>query len=397
MQLKTSLMLTNATRLWVAADNIQPPFANQLIFDGSGTIDTVLMKEAVKTASAANPGSRYIIRGMLGRSRWVDSGITPPLRIVDASGWDGLGPEGAPGCINERLSPFEGPTCEVIILQGDPLRIAFRTHHGVMDGRGTLTWAEDIFRALRGEPVIGSDPLVSEYELLNISREKIEKAIPYVYAAPTGRASGAARGITWKRVITTGNYKFLLPKVMICVARQVWKHSSANARFGISVDMRTRSSGLRTTNNLTNAIFIDFGPEVNHRELSELISRRLKNREDGTYTLEDRLICHTPLWLLETIMKRTIRAQHFSGQYRYSAFVSNIGRVPLDNFSGGGFTAKAFWGIPPGLELVPLFLGVSGHDDRVELIATMPRVLADRGRLDALMLDILDELTTMKD
>ena len=138
MQLKTSLMLTNATRLWVAADNIQPPFANQLIFDGSGTIDTVLMKEAVKTASAANPGSRYIIRGMLGRSRWVDSGITPPLRIVDASGWDGLGPEGAPGCISERLSPFEGPTCEVIILQGDPLRIAFRTHHGVMDGRGTL-------------------------------------------------------------------------------------------------------------------------------------------------------------------------------------------------------------------------------------------------------------------
>jgi hypothetical protein len=260
-----------------------------------------------------------------------------------------------------------------------------------------MTWAEDIFRALRGEPVHGSDPEVSEYELLNISKGKIEKAISYVYGAPTGRSSGSEWGVTWRRVIADGSYKSLLPKVMICIARQVWKHSGQNARFGIPVDMRSRREGLCTTSNLTNAFFIDFGRDMTHGELSGIISRRQKNRDDGAYTLEDRLICHTPLWLLGMLMKRETLAHHKSGHYRYSAFVSNMGRVPLELFSGGGFTANAFWGIPPGLGMVPLFLGVTGHADRVELIASMPKVLATGGRMDELMRNILEELAAMKD
>ncbi len=392
-----SLLLTNATRVWVAADNLYPPFANQLIFDGSGEFDIPQLEKAIAAASRANPGSRYVLRGVLGRSRWVDSGVTPPLKVVDGLGWDGMGPDGAPPIISERLCPHSGPACQVALLTGAPTRIIFRTHHGVMDGRGTLTWAEDIFRALRGEPVIGSDPSISENELLNISTTTIEKAIPYVFGAPTGRARGDSPGLTWKRVIARGAYKSLLPKIMICVARQVWKHSTENARFGIPVDMRERRQGLRTTNNLTNAFFIDFGPETSHEELREIISRRQKKREDGAYTLEDRLIRHMPLRLLQSVIRRTAQQQHASGRYRFSAFVSNMGRVPLEYFSGGGFSAHTFWGIPPGLGFVPLFLGVAGHDDRIEVIASMPEVLASGGRLEELIRNILEELNTMKD
>lgn len=392
-----SLKLTNATRLWVAADRIDPPFVNQLVFDGRGAFDYGKLEAAINIASAANPGSRYVLRGMLGSSHWVDSGVTPRLRVVDGAGWDGMGPEGAPVCLSETLSVTAGPSCEVVVITGSPMRVVFRSHHGVMDGRGTLTWAEDIFRALRGEPVTGSDPCVSENDLLNISKGKIEKAISYVYGAPTGRADGDSAGLTWRRVIAAGSYSSLLPRVMICVARQVWRFSNENARFGISVDMRSRRDGLRTTNNLTNAFFIEFGPGMNYDELGQIISRRQKNREDGAFTLEDRLICHTPLMLLSAVMKSQTRAHHRSGLYRYSAFVSNMGRVPVEPFSGGGFTAEAFWGIPPGLGMVPLFLGVAGHADRVELIASMPRVLADSGRLDEFMRNILDELACMRD
>lgn len=179
-----SLKLTNSTRLWVAADMIDPPFANQLIFDGSGAFELDKLENAISMASAANPGSRYVLRGMLGSSRWVDSGVTPRLRVVDGAGWDGMGPEGAPACLRESLSVASGPSCEVVVITGSPLRIVFRSHHGIMDGRGTLTWAEDIFRALRGEPVTGSDPMLCEYDLLNISKGKIERAISYLYGAP---------------------------------------------------------------------------------------------------------------------------------------------------------------------------------------------------------------------
>ena len=374
-------MLTNATRLWVAADRICPPFVNCIFFDGTGSFDVKELKKAIEIASDANPGCRYVLRGFLGRSRWIDSGITPPLREVHAPDWDGMGPEGAP-FLDEPLSAYTGPTCEVLLVHGDPLRIGFRSHHGVTDGRGLMTWMEDIFRALRGERVIGSDPLISEDELLNIREGVTEKPIPYIYTAPTGRAEGNERGFTWKRMTIQGRFKKLLPKVMLCICQEVWKHNLGNVRFGIPIDMRYRKEDVRSTNNLTNAFYFEVSPETTEEEIMEIIVKRQEQRDDGAYTLEDYLIRYIPIWLLAMVMKKEITDHHKSGCYRYSAVVSNMGRIPLEYFAAGGFTPTAIWGIPPGIEYVPFFIGTASHNDVLELIVSVPKVLATGGRMD---------------
>jgi len=153
-QLYTRNMSFNE-RLFVVADRLHPPVANRFIFEGTGVPDPERWRRAVEIASAANPGSRLVLKGRLGGCRWVDSGVTP--QVIEAPECEqGVLPKEAP-YLQKPLYPETGPTCDVVLVPGRPMRVIFRTHHGVMDGRGTLTWAEDVFRALRGEHCTGSD------------------------------------------------------------------------------------------------------------------------------------------------------------------------------------------------------------------------------------------------
>jgi hypothetical protein len=50
------------------------------------------------------------------------------------------------------------------------------------------------------------------------------------------------------------------------------------------------------------------------------------------------------------------------------------------------------WGIPPSIETTPFFLGMASNGDLSELILTMPKNLASRGRLDGILAVLCDGL-----
>jgi hypothetical protein len=71
-----------------------------------------------------------------------------------------------------------------------------------------------------------------------------------------------------------------------------------------------------------------------------------------------------------------------TGRFGASAAVSNLGRLELAAFHGGGFSARRAFFIPPGNPAQPFFLALAGHPAGVELVATTPAALAPAGRLD---------------
>src|SRR5512142_1834581 len=83
-------------RLFVVGNKLSPPMMNQGIFEGKGVLDYGLWKKAVDAASEANPGSRLVLKGVLGSCRWVDSGINPPVIEIKDSKWSGSGWEHGP-------------------------------------------------------------------------------------------------------------------------------------------------------------------------------------------------------------------------------------------------------------------------------------------------------------
>ncbi|HSA13340.1 MAG TPA: hypothetical protein P5346_01255 [Spirochaetota bacterium] len=384
MKKKPARKMSNASRLWVSFGNLWPPFCNQMVIEGSGSIDFDALGAAVEKASAANPGSRLVLRGFLSRSRWIDSGLVPGVRRADGSGWSGLGPEGAP-FLDGKFDIRSGPTCEVLVIEGSPLRLAFRTHHAVMDGIGTVTWVEDIFRALRGEKPVGSEYCAIEDDFLNVSKAT-EKPLGRRYITPAGKTQpGAGSGFVWRRKKFTGRHSMLLPGIMLAAATEAWRTGDGAVRIGVPVNLRTRRPGFRSTSNLTNAFFIDVEPGDTPESISERLNRRLELRDDGSLTWEDRILRHIPRRVLEKALKDEISSSKKSGLYRYPAVISNLGRIEPAPFTTQEFRPLSVFFIPPGNEWSPFFMTVTGFKSSLEIALTMPVSHGGGGSIDGIM------------
>jgi hypothetical protein len=376
--------LSNASRLWVAAGCVNPPIANQFVYEGHGRFDVALWQKAVDRVATANPGLRLTLKGHLGNSRWVDSGLSTPLRIVEAAEWDGRGCDKAP-FLDSGFPCRGGSMAEILLIQGDPGRVIFRSHHAIMDGRGTFTWAEDVFKALRGEDIRPSDVAIIEDDLLNITPGGAGTPISQRFAAPRLKRPGVERGIIWRRLTIQGRFARLLPQMLLLTAKEIWRTAPGPVRFGVPVDLRPRRENLRSTGNLTNAIFMGITPVSTVGDLARELSQRLQERRDGQMTWEDTVVRYLPLKVLEVALRIEAQRSHRTGNYRCSGLISNVGRADLGSFHGGGFAAENYWAVPVCLESIPLSIVMTGVGETVNLMLGMPRALAAHEDLDEML------------
>ncbi|MBF0224435.1 MAG: hypothetical protein HQK76_03175 [Desulfobacterales bacterium] len=379
-------------RLHLLADAIWPPYVFHVIIEGEGKFDFKRWKHAIEKASEANPGSRLTLKGWLSWAKWVDSGKTPPINRIFWNKWSGFCPDNA-SFSDRALSPTKGPTCELLLIDGHPLRAVFRGHHAVMDGRGIFTWIQDVFRDLRGEPVIGSYSTITDIELARTFQTEHRTPFAHNNISLTGRAEGTEQGVIWKRTRLIGKYSYrmFLAQVAVAAAREARRHSDGIVRFSIPVDLRMRQKGLRSTGNLTNPIYIEVTPDSTPDSINLDIMKQLQEGADGLFD-KGMPNMFTPIWLHKTLSKKFIEEKHKSGMYSISGILTNFGHIDLKKFSGGGFNAKGMFGIPAPNEYYPFTLGLANTGTAVELVLAMPKRLATRGRLENALNRIASEI-----
>lgn len=387
MTKKFTRELTPTERTYIINAEECPPFANQIIMEGTGVLDLKLWQKAVEVASAANPGSRLVLKGKLNFTRWVDSGKTPRVREVDGSKWDGLSPEGAPFLL-DPLDPYEGPTCELVLIHGNPLRVAIRTMHAVMDGRGTINFLFAITQGLRGEAPIGFNSKITEYEIAKSFQQNGRVPPPHKYLSPTGKPSGDERGYTWRR------FTFDIPKfpnavgqLAVIMAREAWSHADGPVRIAIPVDMRPRKPAELSLGNLTNFMYVEIEKNTTPEDVTQIVKKQLEEKRDGELYWADQLVRYMPMSVIRKGLLNEIETKKKTGLYRNSGVISNMQEIPHKIFAGGGFMPNNGLGIPPCVDVIPFFCGMARNTElnKFVMIISVPKVLANNGRLDAMV------------
>ncbi|HNC95103.1 MAG TPA: hypothetical protein PKW90_03200 [Myxococcota bacterium] len=400
--------LSGLERVWLTADRLRPPFVNQVVIEGRGKIKEENLRRAMAAAAAVHPGMCLRLKGALGWSRWVP-GPPPVLRVVDGSQWDGMSPKGAP-FLEEPLDPFRGPVAELLWVEGDPPRLVFRTHHAVTDGRGAGFFLQDLFCALREEPMEGAvaGPLTDAELARQIpppappsrlarggSTTKMEPPSaepPADRPSPTGACHVFSMATTWSRVRIPGHFPRLLPRVVLALSAVARTFSETPLRIGIAVDLRRYAKDLRSSANLTGVLHLDLGnPGI---ESVENMEARIQESLPyaGRVPLHAEQLRGLPLWLMARIGRNNALKKLRAGRFSVSASLSNLGRQDLRSWSCLGWAAQqAFW-IPPGNPGLPLFLTLSGDAAGIDLVGSMPVGLADEGRLERLLADIRADL-----
>jgi hypothetical protein len=262
-----------------------------------------------------------------------------------------------------------------------------------MDGRGTITWAEDIFRVLRREEPLGSEYVTIENDLLNLRKGRWSEPSHDRYIAPTGQADGDAIDLVWRRKTITGRFPKLLGQVMLLTAREAWRWGEGSIRIGVPTDLRQRRPGLRSTSNLTNALVIDIPKSATAEGIMDEVTRRFSGTSDGTISWEA-LIRYVPIRILAWAISNESSRARRSGRYRYSGFVSNLGKMDNAVYSCGDFTAHTCFLVPVCAPILPFSMTLSGSNNTIEMILMMPRNMAAGGRIESALDNIAEGLTT---
>jgi acyl carrier protein len=357
---------------YLAAQRTMPPFAIRLVVEGQGRVDPDALARAVAIASAACPGARLVRRGRT----WVDTGEPPKIVTTSGKLWPQDGPE----------TTTSGKLCGSCDLVVGADGIMFRAFHGVMDGRGVLAWATDVFRALRSETPLGAASPITDYELVDRLgavgrrprtalgwRSPLAAADPApvlrdlgVMAAetPSGAAItprstglGAGQGTGRARRTIDGNHPGLVAKLAAAIAAATGRRS----RFLVPVDLRRHDPHLRSTANLTLPVFLDTDAGEPWDELHERLLCALAERRELTGGAAERIAYRLPLGLLAPALRAA------APKNLCSAILSHLGRVDLADFTAPRFQPSTVYSVPVHAPLTRLSIVATEPPGRTEL------------------------------
>lgn len=368
-----------------------PECCVRLVVEGTGQPDEWALRAAVTEASLAHPGSRLVLRGRLGRLRWEATDTPVALHVIDQVGDSDLRNIMLSGGFDFRL----GPTVEVLFVRRPAPRLIVAAHHSVMDGRGVMTFTEDIFRCLRGETPLGAeDPVVySDLAVPAAGPSLIDRPArsPLTVPAPARRENGFLS----LRHRVRGPVTRVLPAVLHALAGGVFRRHPEQSRcyFLVPADLRPLREGVRTTGNLASALRIEVRRGDTTRMIAEQIRTRLADGEPAAQVYQPawltQVLSRVPLSIIRRILAvlRWLRLRGWLG-FMYSASVSNVGRMPLDAYRGAGFRAATCYFIPPAMSTAAMLVMLTGNGDDVEVTITAPKYAADPDGLRGLLASV---------
>ncbi len=362
------------------------------IVEGTGRVDPEALQTAVTRAAAANPAIRVRLTGWLAFSRWVDSGIAPQVRLAPLTDWDGRSERGA-DILTQRLDALRGgPVADVIIVPccDGKTRLVFRTLHAAIDGRGFMHWVSEVCRAMRGEPLQGSDSRLTDLDIQERYRDEIpeEPATPPVSCIPVLAPDAAPRGplaYVWRRIELDHNASQLLPRTAAFLAEWARRREPAgDVGFTIPVDYR----GLRTDEmglgNLTGYVRLSVAPEATPRQLMQQIVGRLRAKADCRQFPGIKTLLWMPVWfMLRQLRPKVDDILHTVSPALPTGGIVSMGNASRETYSFPGFTADMLYGIPGAVgKLNVVFLN---YPETTVVSFAAPASYNQQGQLDELI------------
>ena len=333
--------ITANERLYMACESLCPPMVVNMVIEGRGTLDLAALQRAVEAASVACPGARLVAKS----GRWVDTGRTPPVRSAKVE-----------SVLRERMDHEKGPTCEVVV-EGESL--VFRAFHGVMDGKGTLLWMEDVFRALRGESPLGAPSEKTDQVLVEELGAGKARKFGFDCTPPFPGMEASSYDYFFTRRTVSGSYPALVARVASVLCEQ------RSLRFMIPVDIRHHAPEPANTGNLSMPIFLDAQQGEPWEELQERILTLIAERAELTRNDIAGLL---PGFGLKAMVRMAASVQRAKGKSLLcSAILSNVGRVDLRRFSTPDFQATTLYTTPAFSPLTPLAIAAVDLGSHVEL------------------------------
>lgn len=385
-------------------DTVLKPRDVVAVLEGEWTSDTAIdWQAAIDKVAAVNPGVCLRLSGKRQHARWRSDGSPPALRLEPDCTWDGRSSAGDDFIFATPLSLEEGRTCELIIAGRESVKVIFRAAHAVMDGMGVVHFLLELFRVIRGEPLLGSNATYTDIELMH---KVPSRPLPFKFIKPlalTGTPQGNEQGGLWRRVTLSGPQPHLIPRVAQIIAEHARRHgiasqeaasatstTSGTVRIALPVSLKRHAPELLATTNFTSMLYLDIGPDADadantiKHQLDDALERNIETNYPGFL----KVIRYLPFSWVDRLVSPT-RKNYTHPYLAETAVLSVMGPFKRSMFSGGGFRASTLYGLP---QKENAFIVIVGFQGRFELLVGMCHLFANEGRLDAFIEELQQRL-----
>jgi hypothetical protein len=360
-----------------------------LILEGRCDDISIDWQAAFDRVVAANPGCRLRLTGHRRRARWSSDGTPLPVRRIETLTWDGRSDVGSEFIQAQPLSLTEGRSCELIVAgSGARCMLVFRAHHAIMDGMGITHVAQELFRHLRGEPLLGSNASYTDVDLMRSLPCRLKFARKPRPAFLTGGAQGEQPGGLWRRITLPGPQPNLMQRVAVAITEHARQHSSAPVRLALPINLRRHAPELQATTNFTNMLYLDITAQDDPECFKQRLTEALADNADANYPGIIEWIRCLPFPWLDRMLSPN-QSNFRQPKNVETAVLTVMGPFKRSAFSGGGFHATALYGLP---QKESAFIVIVGMQGSFEILVGMANVFASQGRFDAFIADLQQRL-----
>lgn len=362
---------------FLAASRIAPPFAIQLVVEGTGTLSLAELGLAVAGTADSCPGARLSRRGQT----WFDTGCMPSVRTAG----------NVVAQLGTMLPLDAGRGCEVLLTRtGTRSTVVFRAHRAAMDTPGLFAWAFDVFRALQGRQQIGPAAPICDVALLGAltqrSPRRVRRMRSEFHTPPTRSAIRTGVTTSWTRRSVDGSHPALVAKVAAAVA----DFTGGSTTVMVPVDLRSGRDNPGATVGISLPLYLEGGAgdsceDWRRRLVTELEDRRELLAGKPPVTQE-------PLPAISGLAQALYSATAASRD-PVSAVVRDLGRIDTEAFAAPGFEADSVQYLPPRLPFVPMSIAAVEFGGRTEIVMAHPDLLVAARSASALLDAVRETLT----
>lgn len=372
---------------------LENPRICTMVIKGSGNLSPQRLEQAVYEAAQANPGARMRLDGKRHRARWTtDNAAHPHFRVVERCEWDGLSNAGMEFAEETALPLETGPIAEVIFARGKNSFIIFRVRHAVMDGMGMLHFLSEIFRALRNEPLVGSNAAFSDVELMrSITSTPWQNSKQSSTLSLAGKAQGDEIGDAWRCVrLPLSKQKNLSAFIAEFSARYARSFGEGGVRIAVPMDLRRHLRGLVSTMNFTGILHIDLDAQEGADQFFKKLKKAVKEKRDAAFPNGIDWVRYLPLSWIDFVAGRR-RANYLRRNEVETVMITNFGTLDMADYSCEDFAAENFFSLPiPGNSFIALYTSGS----YTNIVVGMPKIYASNGRMDDFCKKLTESLAT---
>lgn len=344
-------------RMYLAFEKNYNSFVINRIVEGRGDIDIEILQSAVNKVGDIYPESRFKLKN----DYWIDSKLNP--KVIKIQRKD-VGKD-FKELMKRKIDLTKDIACEVYYLnEFDKITIIFRTHHGVMDGKGQGIWIEAIFKELNNLEIEKFSSKVRDIDLLKDSGINKSSDIVTIgnYSPLKDRASYKITDPISKKIEINEKINSITAKLIGSIHKL---SKDSKSRFIITRDIREKFPEEKlNTGNLSLPMYLETTSE-NWQEINkDLINTILKN-EDIKYSPKEYFIFeNTPMNILRLGLKYTIFNYNRQKKTATTAVISNLGRIDLENYKTKYFIPEKVYALPVITPLVPLSFVITELDNK---------------------------------